>query len=143
MAVLFVGTGLRVGLQPESAYRLPERQTPGPNPIGCRCYRAGPRADSGVLKPGTSAEKRVSTPLTFPSPWNHLESGILFGLRLPILVFREEDITGGIFDNGVSDVFVHPIPSPDITGTAKAALKQVFQRWAGKVREHYYYDKRA
>jgi hypothetical protein len=101
------------------------------------------RADSGVLKPGTSAEKRVSTPLTFPSPWNHLESGILFGLRLPILVFREEDITGGIFDNGVSDVFVHPIPSPDITGTAKAALKQVFQRWAGKVREHYYDDKRA
>jgi hypothetical protein len=84
-----------------------------------------------------------STPLTFPSPWNHLESGILFGLRLPILVFREEDITGGIFDNGVSDVFVHPIPSPDITGTAKAALKQVFQRWAGKVREHYYDDKRA
>ena len=100
------------------------------------------RADSGVLKPGTSAEKRVSTPLLFPTPWNHLESGILFGLRLPILVFREEGITGGVFDNGVSDVFVHPIPSPDITGTAKAALKQVFQRWAGKVREHYYDDKR-
>jgi len=67
----------------------------------------------------------------------------LFGLRLPILVFREEGITGGVFDNGVSDVFVHPIPSPDITGTAKGALKQVFQRWAGKVREHYYDDKRA
>jgi len=83
------------------------------------------RADSGVLKPGTSAEKRVSTPLTFPS-----------------LVFREDGITGGIFDNGVSDVFVHPIPSPDITGTAKSALKQVFQRWSGKVREHYYDDKR-
>jgi len=28
------------------------------------------RADSGVLKPGTSSEKRVSTPLPFPSPWN-------------------------------------------------------------------------
>ena len=62
---------------------------------------------------------------------------------LPILVFREADIAGGVFDNGVSDVFVHPIPSPDITGTAIAALKQVFQRWAGKVREHYYDDKRA
>jgi hypothetical protein len=64
-------------------------------------------------------------------------------LRLSILVFREDEITGAIFDNGVSDVFVHPIPSPDITGTAKGALKQVFQRWAGKVREHYYNDKRA
>src|SRR5689334_16039986 len=67
------------------------------------------RADGGVLKPGTPDEKRVSTPLLFPSPWNHLESGILFGLRLPILVFREREITGGIFDNGVSDVFVHSI----------------------------------
>jgi hypothetical protein len=44
---------------------------------------------------------------------------------------------------GIHDVFVHPIPSPDITGTAKAALKQVFQRWAGKVHEDYYDDKRA
>ena len=92
------------------------------------------RADSGVLKLGTPAEKRVSAPLIFPSPWNHLESGILFGLRLPILVFREADISGDIFDNGVSDVFVHPIPSPDITGPAKSALKQVFQRCTGKVR---------
>src|SRR5436189_4429347 len=101
------------------------------------------RADSGVLKPGTSSEKRVSTPLPFASPWNHLESGILFGLRLPILVFREADIAGGVFDNGVSDVFVHPIPSPDIIGAAKAALKHVFHTWAAKVREHSYDDKRA
>ena len=64
-------------------------------------------------------------------------------LRLPILVFREDEITGAIFDNGVSDVFVHPIPSPDITGTAKTVLKQVLQKSAGKVREHYYDDKRA
>jgi len=101
------------------------------------------RANSGLSKPGTRAQKRVSTPTLFPTPWNHFESGILFGLRLPILVFREEGITGGIFDIGVSDVFVHPIPPKDIKGTDKAALKQVFQRWAGKVREHYYEDKRA
>jgi hypothetical protein len=101
------------------------------------------RADGGVLKPGTSAEKRVETPLAFPSPWNHLEAGILFGLRVPILVFRGDGIAGGIFDNGVSDVFVHPIPAADISGTDRGALRQVFQRWAGKVREHYYDDKRA
>ena len=41
------------------------------------------RADSGVVKPGTSAEKRVTAPQPFPSPWNHLESGILFGLKAP------------------------------------------------------------
>ncbi len=67
----------------------------------------------------------------------------LFGLHLPTLVFREDGITGGIFDTGVSDVFIHPMPPPNIKGAAKDALRQVFQRWAGKVREHYYDDKRA
>ncbi|MDQ2659094.1 MAG: hypothetical protein M3Y03_01610 [Verrucomicrobiota bacterium] len=98
------------------------------------------RAETGLLKPGTTAEKRLTTATSFPTAWNHLESGILFGLRLPILVFREEGISGGVFDNGVSDVFVHPIPSPAIAGTERTALRQVFQRWAGRVREHYYDD---
>ncbi|SEO29242.1 hypothetical protein SAMN05216404_11657 [Nitrosospira multiformis] len=98
------------------------------------------RAEIGIIKPGTPDEKRVSVPTPFPTAWNHLESGILFGLRLPILVFRENGISGGVFDNGVSDVFVHSIPPPEIKGTAKDALRQIFQRWAGKVRDHYYYD---
>jgi hypothetical protein len=85
------------------------------------------RVDSGVSKPGASAERRVSTPTRFPTPWNHLESGILFGLRLPILVFREDGITGGVFDNGVSDVFVHPIPSPDIEGLPKRHCDKYFR----------------
>ncbi len=101
------------------------------------------RAASGLVKPGTPAEKSFSVPMSFPTPWNHLESGILFGLRVPILVFREESISGGVFDHGVSDVFVHPIPEGEIAGAAKAALRQVFQRWAGKVREHYYEDEPA
>jgi hypothetical protein len=57
-------------------------------------------------------------------------------------VFREDGITGGIFDTGVSDVFIHPMPSAKIKGAAKDALRQVFQRWAGRVREHYYDDNR-
>jgi len=101
------------------------------------------RASSGLKKPGTSTEAPVNTPTPFPTPWNHLESGILFGLHLPVLVFREEGITGGIFDTGVSDVFIHPMPPPNIKGAAKDALRQVFQRWAGRVREHYYNDKGA
>jgi hypothetical protein len=40
------------------------------------------RASSGLSKPGTSAETQVNTPTPFPTPWNHLESGVLFGLRL-------------------------------------------------------------
>jgi hypothetical protein len=43
--------------------------------------------------------------------------GILFGLRLPLLIFKEDGIEGGVFDPGISDAFVHNMPSlsPDKT----------------------------
>jgi hypothetical protein len=44
------------------------------------------RASSGLKKPGTPAEQQISTSIPFPTAWNHLESGILFGLHLPVLV---------------------------------------------------------
>jgi hypothetical protein len=53
---------------------------------------------------------------------------LLNRLRLPILVFRVGEITGAVFGNRISDLFVHPIPSADIAGLVKSALKQVFQR---------------
>ena len=72
-----------------------------------------------------------------PTPWHHLEAGIMFGLGLPLLVFKEEGITGGIFDNGVADVYVHQLPNPDeISNNSK--LKEVIIKWQSKVREKYY-----
>src|SRR3954447_6075864 len=44
----------------------------------------------GVHKPGTPEEQRHENELKMATPWNHLEAGILFGLRLPILIFREQ-----------------------------------------------------
>src|SRR5438874_11431162 len=47
-------------------------------------FRAVPR-ERWIEKRGTPAEEQVSTSIPFPTPWNHLESGILFGLHLPTL----------------------------------------------------------
>ena len=65
------------------------------------------QATTGTWKRGTKEEKRVhrSKPVSFPTPWNHLESGILFGLRLPLLIFQEADVFGGAFDVGTTEVF--------------------------------------
>lgn len=62
----------------------------------------------------------IEKPLMIPTPWNHLEAGILYGLGLPLLVFREtikkadgdneNMVKGGIFDEGVSDVFGRATP---------------------------------
>lgn len=98
------------------------------------------RATSGIIKPGTSGEKPIDAknPVSIPTPWNHLEAGILFGLRLPLLIFRESNVLGGVFDNGVTDVFVHPIPMGTWSKPEQQALKEVFLKWHAKVSEHYH-----
>jgi hypothetical protein len=93
------------------------------------------RALTGTRKPDTPEAKPLDTPARFPTPWNHLEAGILFGLRLPMLVFREEGIAGGIFDPGVSEAYVHKMPS---SHDRKDGLAEVFRKWESEVRQHYY-----
>jgi hypothetical protein len=92
------------------------------------------RSLDGVSKPGTSEERRVRSSTPFPTPWNNLEAGILFGLGLPLLIFREQGISGGIFDTGVTDVFIHPMP----TSGASDGLGDVFLKWQASVRRQYY-----
>jgi hypothetical protein len=99
-------------------------------------------AQDGILKRGTKEERAVDDGTAYPTAWNHLEAGILFGLGLPLLVFREEGIGGGIFDPGVTDVFVHHMPAPDIAENKRQELREVFLKWQARVREHYYRDRR-
>ena len=67
-----------------------------------------------------------------------MEAGILFGLGLPLLIFREPVITGGVFDVGVTDVFIHNLPPPRITGKERSALKEVVLKWYAKTSARYY-----
>jgi hypothetical protein len=94
-------------------------------------------AERGIHKPGTIDEKSEIANRIFPSPWNQLEAGILFSLRLPLMVFREDGISGGVFDPGVTDVFVHKLPLGGFDDKARSQAKFAIQNWVGKVREHY------
>jgi hypothetical protein len=94
-------------------------------------------APKGVWKRGTREPKKDDD-VRFPSPWNNLEAGVLFSLGLPLLVFRESGISGGVFDSGVTDVFVHKMPMPPVASPSRTALSQVFMKWQSRVREHYY-----
>jgi hypothetical protein len=93
------------------------------------------RSMQGINKPGTAEEQYQNFPTSFSTPWNQLEAGILFGLRLPILIFKEGDISGGIFDPGVTDVFIHPMPDD---GSDSRALNAVFLKWQGNVQQKYH-----
>lgn len=93
---------------------------------------------AGIRKRGTEQEKELVEAQKNPTPWNHLEAGVLFSLDLPLLVFREEGITGGVFDAGVTDVFVHRMPSSPLSDDQREGLTGVFLKWQAKVRERYY-----
>ena len=95
---------------------------------------------SGTWKRGTKEEKSLSArkPVAFPTPWSQLETGILFGLKLPLLIFREQYVSGGVFDVGTTEVFIHPMPPPKASPKKYDELKQVFLKWHAEVSRHYY-----
>ncbi len=94
--------------------------------------------EQGIVKRGTGRERRIDKPLALPTPWNHLEAGVLFSLDLPLLVFKEEGIEGGIFDGGVTEAFIHTLPSSDKLASQRKGLSKVFMKWQAKVRDRYY-----
>ncbi len=96
------------------------------------------RSLSGVARPGSKAEKQVNEPRSFPTEWNNLEAGILFGLRVPLLIFREPSIQGGVFDAGVTEAFVHLMPSGNPREGDPQELRNLLLRWQSRVRERYY-----
>ena len=83
-------------------------------------------------------ERTMKGPMVFPTPWNHLEAGILFSLKLPILVFREPEIEGGVFDRGIVEDFTHMMPTRSMSKRAKDELGHLFQRWGAEVRARYH-----
>lgn len=87
-----------------------------------------------------SKNATVATDVSFPTPWNQLEAGILFSAGLPMMIFREPKIRGGVFDVGNTEVFIHQIPTSTMAKQARDDLDSVFQNWVAKVRTHYYGD---
>ncbi len=96
--------------------------------------------ETGKRKRNSKEQKLITKekPVLLPTPWNHLEAGILFGLKLPLLIFKEEGIEGGVFDYGITDAFIHTMP-PVRPGKAKVdELRQVFLKWFAQVSSRYH-----
>lgn len=94
--------------------------------------------DNGTWKKGTPYVRVEKGTIAFPTPWNQLEAGILFALGIPLLVFRDKNILGGIFDNGVTDLFIQNMPAVNPSKKDRDHLAEVLRKWAAKVHEKYY-----
>ena len=69
-----------------------------------------------------------------------LEAAVLYALRMPLLLFKEEHITGGIFDKGVTDLFIHEMPLAKLTKSKRVALREVIRKFSAEVQMRYYLD---
>lgn len=94
------------------------------------------RITEGVSKPGTRVEAPIAG-AQLPTPWNQIEAGILFAIGVPLLVVKQDLVTGGIFDVGSSDRFIHSVSSSSDPRDASEALAPLIARWRSHVEEHY------
>ena len=93
--------------------------------------------NKGILKQNTRSERKIID-IDLPTPWNHIEAGVAFALKIPLLIIKEEGIEGGIFDIGSSDRFIHQI-NIDVELEKYFQSKrflQPFNQWADDVRKH-------
>ncbi|MDO5082810.1 MAG: hypothetical protein Q4D89_05330 [Arachnia propionica] len=72
-----------------------------------------------------------------PTPWNNLEAGVLSALGKPLAIFRESGITGGVFDDGASGMFVNKLPVQVPIAEERSVISQIVKRWASEVRRLY------
>lgn len=93
--------------------------------------------ESGEQKRGTEGAKVIKAPYLLATPWNDIEAGILFTLGLPLLIYKEKNVYGGVFDVGSSRYFINELPTDLSLETEKLKMRHLFTRWAAKVRERY------
>jgi hypothetical protein len=62
--------------------------------------------ETGVSKGGSAKEQSIAN-FFLPTPWNQIEAGMAFALKLPTLILCEKDVRGGVFEIGNTDRFVH------------------------------------
>jgi hypothetical protein len=72
------------------------------------------------------------------TPWGQIEAGLTSALGLPLLIFRDKGVSGGVFDIGSSGLFIQEIPTLADWDLKKEAIREVLQNWRSEVHRHYY-----
>ncbi|MCB5956364.1 hypothetical protein [Enterococcus sp. CWB-B31] len=60
----------------------------------------------GILKHDTTEECEIINK-KLPTPWNQIEAAIAFAFDLPMLIIADNDISGGVFDPGITHNYIH------------------------------------
>jgi hypothetical protein len=88
---------------------------------------------SGELKPGTPSARGASG-TRWPTPWNHIEAAMAYVLKRPLLIIHEPGVSGGVFDVGSSDRFIHQAELSH-EWLASPRFLQPFNEWSLEVQQ--------
>jgi hypothetical protein len=96
--------------------------------------------NSGVLFPQTRNERLLDdeVKLSLPTPWNHFEAGILFGMGLPLLIFKEPRVNHGIFDTSAHGLPVHEMLPKRSSEAQRREFSETFLKFQARVRAKFH-----
>lgn len=96
-----------------------------------------PASKDAYRSAATDQKSTGSEPLVFPTPWNHIEAGMLVAFRKPLLVFAEQGITGGIFDKGAFAGFMQEFKAGPLNKREREVIRERVRLWSADVRSAF------
>ena len=90
---------------------------------------------TGTLKKDTKQQMNIKNK-KIPTTWNHIETTIAFLLKIPMLIIRDENLDGGVFDVGTTGHFIHTLDLNSQVWIKEQKFLQPFNNWHTEVIEH-------
>lgn len=84
----------------------------------------------GVLKGDT-----IESSVLLATEWNHIEAGLAYAQRLPLLVIHHKGVQGGIFDRGAISKFLHEVDLSKSTWFSEKPIIGAIVTWRGRLKE--------
>ena len=77
--------------------------------------------------------KKIKTPVSLATEWNHIEAAIAFSLKKPILIIRDNSVERGIFDKGAAEGFLHSTDFKKPKWVKEKNINKVLIDWKDKI----------
>jgi hypothetical protein len=87
----------------------------------------------GSWRQGTPEEKRILDAV-YGTPWSQIEAGMAVMLGVSLLLLREKDVAGGIFDLADGEPGIYTVCVED--GWNGSNVQNAFSNWCADVREN-------
>lgn len=58
---------------------------------------------------GAKKNRKITKSFLLPTEWNHIEAALAYARGFPIMIIHHKGISGGVFERGVTNTYIHNI----------------------------------